>query len=356
VRLSLATLLILLASAAGCDRDHGDRPIGQVVEIETPLGLPPVPVPRNNPETAETIALGRRLFYETKLSRHQTLSCSSCHNPLIGFTDGQRFSRGATGKLGTRNALTVVNAAYVPIQFWDGRAASLEDQAGGPMANPTEMDQAHDVTVSKLQADPTYRAEFEKAFGSGPVTLAKVTKALASFERTLLSGNSAFDKYQYGGDKTALNPAAIRGLAIFRDPAKGNCAACHIIGDKFALFTDGKFHNIGVSVDDQGDLTDLGRYNETKKDSDKGAFKTPTLRNIAMTPPYMHDGSFKTLKDVVDFYAGGGNSNAYLDPEIKAINLTGPERAHLVEFLKSLTGESPRDAGPPDTKQLGSLK
>jgi cytochrome c peroxidase len=300
-----------------------------------------VPVPLDNPETAESIALGRRLFFEPKLSLHDSVSCASCHNPALGFTDGQRYSKGATGKMGTRNALTIINAAYAPIQFWDGRATTLEDQAGSPMANPTEMDLAHDVAVSKLQADPVYRKQFEAAFGPGPVTIGKVTRALASFERTLLSGDSPFDKYEFGGDKSALSASAIRGLAIFRDRTKGNCVTCHTVSDKFALFTDGKFHNIGVSVDDEGNLTDLGRYNETKKDADKGAFKTPTLRNIAKTAPYMHDGSLKTLKDVVDFYAGNGNSNPYLDKEMKAIKLSGPERADLVEFLKSLTGEMP---------------
>jgi cytochrome c peroxidase len=183
-----------------------------------------------------------------------------------------------------------------------------------------------------------------------------LTKAIASFERTLISGDSAFDRYQYGGDKNALSAAAIRGLEIFRDPKKGNCSTCHTIGRTFALFTDGKFHNIGISVNDEGDLTDLGRYNSTKVDADKGAFKTPTLRNVEKSGPYMHDGSLKTLKAVVDFYAGGGNSNPYLDKEIKAIKLTGPERADLVEFLKSLTGEMPPNAGPPQTLQTRSLE
>jgi cytochrome c peroxidase len=356
-----ATLLIsFLAFTVACDRlsksPASERPIGNVIEVKTPLGLPPLPVPSDNPETAETIALGRNLFYETKLSRHNSLSCSSCHNPLIGFTDGQKFSRGASGKFGTRNAPTVINAAYVPIQFWDGRAASLEEQAGSPMASPIEMDQAHDVAVSKLEADPSYRARFEKAFGPGPVTIGKVSKALASFERTLLSGDSAFDKYEYGGRKDALSAAAIRGLAIFRDSTKGNCATCHTINDKFALFTDGKFHNIGVGVNEEGDLTDLGRYNQTKMQADKGSFKTPTLRNVALSAPYMHDGSLKTLKDVVDFYAGGGNSNPFLDKEIKVIKLSGQERADLVEFLKALTGEMPPNAGPPENTQIGKLK
>jgi cytochrome c peroxidase len=348
----------LLILAEGCSRRQAvnEKPIGSAVEIQAPLGLPPVPVPPGNPETAESVALGRRLFYETKLSADGSLSCASCHNPLTGFTDGHKHSTGVGGKTGTRNAPTLINAAYVPIQFWDGRAPSLEEQAGGPMANPIEMNQNHDVSVSKLQADPSYVADFGKVFGPGPVTIGRVKNAIASFERTLISGNSPFDRYQYGGDKQALTPAAIRGLAIFRDKNRGNCVTCHTIGETYALFTDGKFHNIGAAVNEEGELTDLGRFDETKTDADKGAFKTPTLRNAAKTGPYMHDGSLKTLKDVVDFYAGGGNSNAYLDKEIKPLQLSGQDRADLVEFLQSLTGDMPANAGPPENAQIRGPK
>jgi cytochrome c peroxidase len=353
----LAITLILLFLAAACSGNRvNEKPVGAPIEIKPPLGLPPVPIPPGAPETAETIALGRNLFYERKLSQDNTLACASCHNPLLGFTDGQKHSTGVGGKAGLRNAPTVVNAAYLSLQFWDGRAHSLEEQAGGPMANPIEMNQPHEVTVSKLEADPAYRAQFAKTFGAGPVTIGKVTTALAAFERTLISANSPFDQYQFGGNKGALSPEAVRGLAIFRDPKRGNCATCHTIETNYALFSDGKFHNIGVGVNDQGELTDMGRYGETKRQADSGAFKTPTLRNVAKTAPYMHDGSLKTLKDVVDFYAGGGNSNPYLDKEIKTIHLSGQDRADLVEFLKSLTGEMPPNAGPPENTQIGSLK
>jgi cytochrome c peroxidase len=198
----------------------GEKPIGAAIEIKALLGLPPVPIPGDNPETVETIALGRKLFYEKKLSLDDSLACGSCHNPLIGFTDGQKHSIGVGGKTGTRNAPTVINAAYVPLQFWDGRAPSLEEQAAGPIANPVEMNQTHAVCVSKLEVDPAYKAEFQKAFGPGSVTIGKVKNAIASFERTLISGNSPFDRYQFGGHKKALSPAAIRGLAIFRDGKK----------------------------------------------------------------------------------------------------------------------------------------
>lgn len=332
-----------------CTRTN-ERPVGAPMQIATPLGLPPVPVPADNPVTAETVALGRKLFYDRKLSTNDVLSCASCHNPQFGFSDGQRVSTGVEGKTGTRNAPTVLNAAYGTNQFWDGRATSLEEQSAGPIANPIEMNQKHDVCVSRLNEDPAYVAEFAKAFGPGPITMGKIEKALASFERTAISGNSQFDRYEYGGDKTALSPAAIRGLAIFKDKNKGNCVTCHNIGSKHALFTDGKFHNLGVGVNAEGELVDQGRFVHTKLETDTGSFKTPTLRNIAQSAPYMHDGSLKTLRDVVDFYAGGGNSNPHLDKDMKPLNLTRAERDDLVAFLESLTGETPPDIGPPSTK------
>lgn len=203
----------------------------------------------------------------------------------------------------------------------------------------------------KLMADQTYREEFKKAFGADSITYEMVEKAIASFERTVLTANSPFDRYFYGGDKKALAASARRGLEVFRDPKRGNCTACHTIGEKHALFTDNKFHNLGVGVSG-GQLTDQGRYEVTKNEADRGAFKTPTLRNIAQTAPYMHDGSLKTLKDVIDFYIGGGNSNPHLDKEIHPLDfLTGQERADLLAFLESLTGEVPPNVGPPEKTQ-----
>jgi cytochrome c peroxidase len=188
---------------------------------------------------------------------------------------------------------------------------------------------------------------FQSAFGSEDITLERVENAIASYERTILSGNSAFDRYQYLGQKDALSPAQIRGLALFTDPQKGNCAACHTIGPKYALFTDGAFHNTGEGVGDNEESGDPGRFRATHSEADRGAFKTPTLRNVATTGPYMHDGKLKTLKDVVDFYAGGGNSNPNLDKRISKIDLSGRDRSDLVEFMKSLTGELPSNLGPP---------
>jgi cytochrome c peroxidase len=326
------------------------KPAGAVVEIKAPLGLPAVPVPADNPPTAETIALGRRLYYDTKLSIDGTVSCAFCHHPDRGFSDALPTSTGVKGQKGGRNAPVVMNAAYSTLQFWDGRSPSLEKQAEGPVANPIEMGESHAGVEKKLQADLSYVAEFEKAWGPGPITYEKVAKSIASFERTVISGNSPFDKYQYGGDKKAMNASAIRGLAIFKDPAKGNCAVCHVIGEKDALFTDNRFHNLGVGLNAKGELTDLGRHDVTKNEADKGAFKTPTLRNVALSAPYMHDGSHKTLKDVIDLYVGGGNSNPYLDKDIKALKLTAQDRKDLEEFMKALTGEIPAGIDDPNKK------
>jgi cytochrome c peroxidase len=251
------------------------------------------------------------------------------------------------GAIGVRNAPTILNAAFLRFQFWDGRASSLEQQAASPISDPIEMAEQSDVSLGELNADPTYRAMAAKAFGSPSLDLVRIEKSLASFERTLLSGDSAFDRYRYGGDPGALSPAQVRGLAVFEDPHRGNCASCHTLHQHYALFTDGKFHNIGVAVRGDGSFADVGRYHETKIATDTGAFRTPTLRNVALTAPYMHDGSLKTLKDVVDYYAGGGNSNPFLDKEMLKIRLTAQDRSDLVEFLQSLTGTMPPNSGPP---------
>jgi cytochrome c peroxidase len=325
-------------------------PVGAVVDVAAPLGLPPVPIPADNPPTEASIQLGRRLYYDPVLSVDKTVACASCHHPDRGFADNKPFSEGVGKKLGGRNSPTVFNAAYSTTQFWDGRAPSLEEQAKGPVQNPVEMAHTLAGVEQRLHADATYKAEFDRAFGPGAITYEKVAYAIASFERTVLSGNSPFDRYYYGGDKKALSPAAIRGFQVFRRADKGNCAACHEIADKYALFTDNKFHNLGVGVKDEMP-TDLGRYAVTKVEADKGCFKTPSLRNVAQTAPYMHDGSLKDLKQVVDFYIGGGNSNPFRDAKIKPLDfLTGQERADLLEFLKSLTGKTPPDVGSPTGK------
>ena len=350
-RAFLASAFLFVVALSGCKRTVSSKPIGAPITIHIPLGLPALSIPPNNPPTADTIALGRKLFYDTRVSVDNTLSCASCHQPSAYFTDGKNVSSGVRGQLGTRNAPTILNAAYLPFQFWDGRAQTLEEQAAFPIANPVEMSQPHAADVSKLGSDPEYQAMFKKAFGTEDVNIERVEAALASFERTMLSGNSAFDRFMYSKDQSVLTPAQVRGYFVFLDPTRGNCAACHTVGPHDALFTDGKFHNIGQGVNESGNFTDVGRFHETKVATDTGAFKTATLRNVAKTAPYMHDGSLKTLKAVVDFYAGQGNSNPYLDPEMKKIHLTGTDRTDLIEFLNALTGDLPPNIGPPPSTQ-----
>ena len=319
-------------------------PIGKPITIKAPLGLPPVPIPADNPPTAETVALGRRLYYDPILSSDKSVSCANCHAPQYGFADPKPFSEGVDKKKGGRNSPPVLNAAYFHVQFWDGRAPSLEK---GPVQNPVEMANTLTEVERRLNDDPSYKEQFAKAWGLWPITYEMVEKSIASFERIVVSGNSPFDRWKYGHDQKAISESAKRGFVVFTAKNKGNCAACHLVRDKYALFTDNRFHNIGVGVE-MGAPTDLGLNAVTKKEADKGLFKTPSLRNIAQTAPYMHDGSLKDLKQVMDFYIGAGNSNPTLDKQIHALDfLTGQERADLLEFLNSLTGEVPADVGPP---------
>ena len=349
---AIAVLSPTIAAASEPD-DQANRagitPVGKPVKIKAPLGLPPIPIPLDNPPTEETIALGRRLYYDPGLSADGTVSCATCHAPDLSFRDGKALSNGVAGQLGSRRAPTVVNAAYNTLQFWDGRAPSLEKQAEGPLTNPVEMANTLEGVVNYVQSDPKYRALFARAWGTKEITIDLVTRSIGSFERTVVIGNSPFDRFYYRGDKKALSPAAQRGLKLFLNQKKGNCSVCHVIGKRYALFTDNKFHNIGVGADTWGTFEDVGRYVQTKSASDMGAFKTPTLRNIAKTAPYMHDGSLATLKDVVDHYVGGGTSNPHLDKEIHALAfLTFNERADLKAFLESLTGTLPPNVGPPE--------
>ena len=321
------------------------KPIGTPQTIATPLGLPPVPVPADNPVTVETIALGKRLYFDTSLSIDKSVSCATCHDPGHGFAYPGDVSAGVRGKKGTRNAPTIINAAYYTTQFWDGRENTLEKQAEGPVQNPVEMAHSLAGVVARLTNDPSYVTAFERAYGAGPVTFEKVEKSLAAYERRVVAGDSPFDRWYFGGDQHAVDKSVKRGYEVFRRVDKGNCASCHAIAEHTALFTDNEFHNIGVGVRN-GAPTDLGRYEVTHTDRDRGAFKTPSLRNIAETAPYMHDGSLDTLLQVIDFYAAGGNANPWLDSKIGMLRLTRREKADLVAFLKSLSGEVPSEALP----------
>jgi cytochrome c peroxidase len=351
--------IIVAASALLCSQEQAGSslmPIGNPVQIKTPLGLPRVPVPADNPPTAETIALGRRLYYDPILSIDNTVSCATCHSPQYGFADPKPVSEGVGKKTGTRNSPSVLNAAYSRLQFWDGRARSLEEQAEGPVQNPVEMANTLATVEQRLNADPSYQEDFAKAWGPNPITYEMVEKSIAAFERTVVSGNSPFDRWKYGHDESAVNASVKRGFVVFTSKRKGNCAACHSVGDKYSLFTDNQFHNVGVGFD-MGQFTDVGLYAVTHNEADKGKFKTPTLRNIALTAPYMSDGSLKNLKEVIDFYIGAGNSNPNLDANIHVLDfLSGQERADLQAFLNSLTGEMPPNVGPPEVVKIEARK
>lgn len=298
-----------------------------------PLGLDPymVKIPEDNPLTVEKIELGKILYFDPRLSKDDTVSCASCHHPEKGWSNAEAFATGVDGQVGGRASPPVHNRIFSDLQFWDGRAASLEDQALGPIQNPIEMGMTMPVALEKLEKIEGYPELFEKAFGSSEITADRVAKAIASFERTVVSGNSPWDRYEQGDD-SALDEAEKRGLALFRGKAK--CSVCHT---GFNL-TDEKYHNIGVGMDKAE--PDLGRASQTKNEEDTGAFKTPTLRDIALTAPYFHDGSAETLMEVVEFYDKGGTPNPYLSENIQKLNLTDQEKADLVAFMKALTGET----------------
>jgi len=293
--------------------------------------LPPLIIPADNPQTAAKIELGKKLYFDPRLSGNNLFSCATCHNPTLGFADGlPRFLGGPTAKEGVRHSPTIINSAYNEFQFWDGRAATLEEQALGPIQNPNEMFETLDNVVRKLSGIPEYVNAFKEVFGTG-ITADGIAKAIASFERTIIFSNSPFDKYMQGDEK-AMSGSAKRGMGLFN--GKAECIKCH----NGPNFTDNKFHNIGVPTEVPF-KEDLGRYNVTKKDSDKGAFKTPTVRNITDTAPYMHNGFFPTLYEVVQFYNGGGGRSENKSPDIHGLNLTGEDVHDLIEFMKALTGE-----------------
>jgi len=317
-----------LSAALAADKD----------QFKTPLGLKPVPVPADNPMTPEKVELGKLLYFDPRLSCDNTVSCASCHDPKKGWSNSAAFATGVRGQMGGRSAPTIINSAYSDLQFWDGRAHQLEGQALGPIQNPIEMDHKLEECVVKLNKIKGYQEQFQKVFGSD-ATPENIAKAIAAFERTVLSGNAPYDKSK-AGDQKALSPAAQRGLKLFF--GKGHCSACH----SGPNFTDNGFHNIGVGM--KAAKPDLGRYEVTKVEGDKGAFKTPTLREVGRHAPYMHDGSLKTLEDVIDHYDKGGITNPQLDEEIFPLKLTSQEKADLVTFLnEGLSSADYPDIAPP---------
>jgi len=313
------------------------------MELVAPLGVDEPVIPEANPLTPEKVALGQQLFFDPRLSADDTVSCATCHDPRKGFSNGERVGIGIRGQRGKRNVPTVLNAALNDFYFWDGRAASLEEQALGPMQSPLEMGQSHKATVAKLRGLKGYRAQFARIFGTEAFTIREVAAAIASFERTLLTGNSPFDRYKFGGEAGALTAAEERGFGLFREKAR--CVKCHLVDEFSAPFTDNRFHNLGVGTD--GPAPDVGRFAVSKEPKDRGKFKTPTLRNVSQTAPYMHDGRFATLEEVLDFYDKGGIRNPNLDPDVAPLGLTAAEKADLLAFLRALDGAPLRVAAPP---------
>lgn len=336
VLLAAPALTILLAALPAPLASPAAAPGGTPYRMTVPKGLEEMPVPADNPMTVEKVELGRQLYFDRRLSADGTVSCATCHDPAKGWTDNQPVSTGIKGQKGGRSAPTVINSGYALVQFWDGRAKTLEEQALGPVANPIEMGETLDNVVKKLNAIPGYRTQFQNVFGT-EATPAAVAKSIAAFERTIVSGNAPFDRYE-AGDKTAMSAAAIRGYEVFR--GKAQCTNCHVGFTQ----SDSLFHNLGVGIDRPD--ADLGRFPVTKDARDKGAFKTPTLRDLTKTAPYMHDGSEGTLQAVIELYNRGGNKNPNLDPKMKPLNLTDDEKLDLLAFLKALDGTYPVVAPP----------
>jgi len=301
--------------------------------ITVPVGLPPLPIPADNPVTAAKIELGKLLYFDTRLSKDGTISCATCHDPQMAWTEHEPTSTGINGQVGGANAPTVCNAAYATEQFWDGRAKTLEDQALGPIENPIEMGHKLTDLVPQLNAIPGYQERFQKVFGTD-VTSEGIAKAIAAFERTVLSGNSPYDKY-VAGDTAALSEAQIRGLKLFEDVG---CKTCHTPPE----FSKYKYYNAGIGS--KKETPDVGRKAASKDDADMGKFRVPSLREVANTGPYFHDGSCATLPEAVALMAGGGVDNPNLSALLKGVrdkSVTDEQKADIVEFLKALSGEYP---------------
>ena len=306
-----------------------------------PLGLSPNRnIPSNNPLTAEKVQLGRRLFFDPILSANRQVSCASCHLPELHFSSPDPVSVGIDGSLGKRHAPTLVNRAYGRSFFWDGRAKTLEDQALQPIENSLELGFKVEGVLQRLRQDQQYDKLFQAAFADG-TTRTNLARALASFQRVLLAGDSPVDRF-LAGDFNALTDAQRQGMWLF--DSRAGCWKCH----SGPNFTDEQFHNTGVSW--RKATPDRGLFNISKRETDQGKFKTPSLRNIVETRPYMHDGSITSLWHVIEFYNQGGNGNPHLDPAMKPLQLTTEDVVHLVEFLKALTSNSDYRAAPTATR------
>lgn len=336
----------LLAAFCSCAR----RPAIPAWEAANPLRpLPAEPlgvdarladiVPAVTPRTAR---LGRWLFFDARLSADGNISCGSCHHPENAFSEPAPVSTGIRGQKGARKSPSFVNSAWTlsPNFFWDGRARSLEEQALGPIANPIEMGNTHEKMIETLAKIGSYREYFREAFGTEEITKERVARAIADYERTRMSGNSPWDRWKHG-NASAVSDQVRRGDALFFD--KAGCNQCHL-GQNF---TDSAFHNVGIGWDAAANrFSDDGRFAVTKAEKDRGAFKTPTLREVARHPPYMHDGSVATLRGAVEHYNKGGIANPNLDPKMQPLGLTSDEVTDLTVFLGSLNGTGFEDSAP----------
>lgn len=297
--------------------------------------LPPPPIPADNPQTSSKTALGQMLFFDTRLSGDNSVSCSTCHSPDHAFSDGRQKALGIGKNELARRAPSILNAAYNSFQFWDGRAQTLEEQAEAPILNPNEMGMPDDTTlIKRISQIPQYQKSFRQVFG-GNISLANVAKAIAAFERTLVTPDSAFDRY-VRGDKSALSVEQKRGLILFFD--KGACSLCH----NGPNFTDNNFYSLGrVSLT----ALDEGRFFITKEPAMRYAFKTPSLRNVVLRPPYTHDGSVETLREMLDLYARGGGDGKKCSL-LRKIDFSEQEKTDLISFLAALTGTLPSASKP----------
>src|SRR5687768_14359132 len=284
-----------------------------IAAVVIPLGLDLyVPVPEDNPMTVENIELGRRLFNDRRLSRNGTIACSSCHDPQRAFAGSEPVAHGISGRRGRRHAPALINRAWGRSFSWDGRVSTLEQQVVRPIEDPNEMDLSMELAAARVGISPRLLA-----------------RALATYVRSIMSGNAPYDRY-VNGDGAALSDQAKTGLVVFR--GKGNCTACHI----GPTFTDEQFHNTGIAWN--GSFLDDGRGAISGKPEDRGAFKTPTLREVERSAPYMHDGSLGSLGEVIEYYDRGGNRHSHIDPELRALNLTAAEKHGLIAFLRALSG------------------
>ena len=333
-------VLSVFVTVSSCNQED-DRPdyIPTPYELQIPKGLPPLDafIPEDNPMTVEGLALGRKLFYDPLLSGDNSQSCGSCHKQEFGFSDPRRFSIGIDGSVGTRQSMALINLAWSQNGlFWDGRATTLEELIFEPVVNPIEMNTTWPEVESKLNADPDYALEFKQAYNIDYIDSVHVTKAIAQFIRTLISGNSKFDKF-YNQQALSLSEQELRGLTLFNSE-EADCFHCHGLG---GLITDNRYRNNGLDVSFSADE---GRYLVTGDEMDKGKFRVPTLRNIELTAPYMHDGRFFTLEQVIDHYSDHVKLSPTIDPLMELVGsggaqLSSQEKADLLAFLKTFTDE-----------------